>query len=297
MVEEAINNNNLTVVIPVFNEGENLPLIIENIISFCQDNSYDLIFVNDGSSDNSREIIEPYCKGSVRIINHQLNKGYGAAIKSGFKATKTKYVVTADADGQHNFKDIDNLFKKIIETDADLIVGKRGNSVDTLFRYFGKWLILTVAKLLMPLSLTDINSGMKIYKTNLAVKYMTICPNNFSFNILPLIFINQKNLVLEEIIYIEKRQYGESKVKNTAGFDIIFEIIYVISLFNPMRLFLPISIFLFIFGVFWSLRFLLNNEGFSTGSVLILITSLLVFILGVLAEQISQIRKEINKID
>jgi len=92
----------LTIIIPAYNEAANLVVILPSLLEFCRQQECKLIIVNDGSTDNTKEILDAH-QGTTffSAIHHKLNKGYGAAIKSGIRASDTDYVITIDADGQH----------------------------------------------------------------------------------------------------------------------------------------------------------------------------------------------------
>jgi len=126
----------------------------------------------------------------------------------------TKYVITIDADGQHLLDDIKRLYDEIVEKDADMVVGSRkGLHSQTSFRRIGKSIIRGIAKWLVPLHIYDINSGMKIYNTLLAKKYINLCPDSMAYSdIIALIFISQKHLVGEIPISIKRGTVGKSTI-------------------------------------------------------------------------------------
>ncbi|MDY8138646.1 glycosyltransferase family 2 protein [Aquimarina sp. 2201CG5-10] len=286
----------LTIVIPAYNEAESLGLFFPEVMEHCIDKEYDLIIVNDGSSDETLQILEKFQKESefdFRIISHKLNKGYGGALKSGIEASETDFVITIDADGQHYLEDVDKLFSKILETDADLIVGSRkGQASASVFRGIGKRIIRIVAKMLMKLSVHDINSGMKIYNTGLVKRYLKLTPDTMSFSdIITLTFVNNRHLVIEEPIKIKDRLKGKSTIGVRTAFETVMEIINIIILFNPARIFLPISAFFFVFGVAWGANFFFQGKGISIGASTLILTGLIIFLLGLIAEQLSAVRK------
>lgn len=283
----------LSIVIPAYNEEEALRANLPEMLAFCEAKNFQLIITNDGSKDKTGEILLQHSSNPyLTVVRHKLNKGYGGAIKSGVIAAETKYVITIDADGQHYLEDVEKLFIKIKETDADMIVGGRKIHNENWYRKTGKSLIRSIAKFLMPINIHDINSGMKIYNTQLGKKYLKLCPDSMAYSdIIALVFISQRHLVLEESISIKPRTSGESTINTRTAFDTIMEILNVVILFNPMRVFLPIAIFLLTFGTVWELPFLLRGMGVSVGAMLLLVSGLLFFFLGLLAEQLSLIRK------
>lgn len=288
------NQTELSIVIPAYNEAENLKIILPDLVEFVRKNNWHLIITNDGSKDNTKEILESYKDSNVlTIVNHKLNKGYGAAIKSGIEACNTEYLITIDADGQHQKEDVEKLFHLIKKTDADMIVGSRkGNKDATIARGIGKSIIRFIANLLLKIPIYDINSGMKIYRAELAKQYLYLTPNSMPFSdVITLIFISNRNLVLEEPISIKARLKGESTIGIQTAFETVKEIINIIFLFNPLKIFLPISILIFLLSIAWGIPIVLKGQGVSVGAVLGILSSLIFFFLGLIAEQLTLIRK------
>jgi len=299
MTEESL----LTVIIPAFNEAENLEIILPPLIEFCNRNNYKIIIVNDGSQDNTGEVLNPFIhpvptgEGQkvvpVVMIRHKLNKGYGAAIKSGIFACDTEYCITIDADGQHRFEDIERLFNCLRSNDADMVVGSRkGVRSASYSRGIAKIIIRSIARILMHVPVQDINSGMKVYRTELAKKYLRLAPDTMSFSdVITLIFINNRHLVLEEPITIAPRLKGRSTIRVETAFQTVMEIINIVILFNPAKIFLPLSAIFMIAGIVVGLPFLLAGHGISTGSLLGISSGIFFFLLGLIAEQLSAVRK------
>jgi hypothetical protein len=202
-------------------------------------------------------------------------------------------VITIDADGQHYLEDVDKLFKLIVEQDADMIVGSRkGQQEASAFRGVGKSIIRAVAKFLMPMDIYDINSGMKIYSTELAKRYIPLCPDAMAYSdIIALVFISQRHKVTEEPIRIKPRVAGDSTINVKTAYETIMEIINVVILFNPMRIFLTIAICCVIFAVVWDYHIFIRGGGVSTGSGMLIVSGFIFFMLGLVTEQLSQMRK------
>ncbi len=285
--------NTLTVVIPVYNEEDSLQLFLPELISLCQKNQWDLLVVDDGSTDASLKILTEYeNQKNVKLIHHKVNRGYGGALKSGIANSTTTHIVTVDGDGQHCLSDIDPVFNFALATDADLVIGNRGrNKFASPYREFGKWIIRSFTKILMPLPIRDLNSGLKLYRTDLAKRYSAICPNSMAFSdVITLTFISQRNLVLEHPITILERKRGKSTIRIHTALDTVMEIINIALMFNPLRVFLPISLTCVLFGIGWGMPILLSGHGVSIGSMLAIVIGLLFFALGLLASQLAAIR-------
>lgn len=286
-------SKSLTVIVPSYNEAANLPLLIPNLMQAAQKQQWKVIFVNDGSKDVSQKVLEDFQEQyDHQIIHNKVNKGYGGAIKEGIRKASTDLVVTIDADGQHSIEDVQKLYEYLIENDADMVVGKRPDSSSGFYRRFGKNVIRTIAKILLPINIHDINSGMKIYDAQLAKRYLDLCPNSMAYSdIIALVFISYRHLVLEHPIEIQQRMTGESTISTRTAFQTVLEILNVTMLFNPLRIFLPIAVVSIFIGFLWGLPILLQGKGLSVGALFFILSGILFFLMGLLAEQLSNIRK------
>jgi glycosyltransferase involved in cell wall biosynthesis len=290
----------LSVVVPIYNEAFTLSDLLAELMPFCRERNWKLILVNDGSSDNTSAILKPYKEfPRVKILHHKLNRGYGGALKTGLLEADTPYTLTMDADGQHELNDMDTLLTFALEKDADMVVGKRGKSSHPgLYRNIGRWLIRRFAALLMPIHISDLNSGFKLYHTDLVQRYLSICPDSMAFSdVITLIFIKKRHRVLEHSITIKRRAAGKSTVNTFTAIQTVMEIINIAMLFNPLRIFLPLSIFCIGLGLAWGIPIMLRARGVSVGAMLAIVTGLLCFFFGLIAEQLSAMRMGLLDMD
>jgi glycosyltransferase involved in cell wall biosynthesis len=286
----------LTLVVPAFNEAENIPKVLPEMLEFCDQRQWQIILVNDGSSDETAAVLHSFeDKANLLILKHKVNQGYGAALKTGISKVNTGYVVTLDADGQHKLSDLDVMWKAIHDQDADMIIGNRvsGKSQNN-YRQAGKWLIREMTGLILPIHIRDLNSGLKMYRTGLLQRYLHLCPDSMAFSdIITLIFLNQGHRVNEVPVQVLERAGGTSKISTRTAFETMLEIINIVMLLKPLRIFLPASLFCIALGILWAIPFLVMGHGVSVGSLLAIVTGLILFMVGLLAEQLSLIRKEI----
>jgi len=285
----------LTIVVPVYNEADNLPVFAPTAIEFCRAHDWEIILVNDGSRDQTRYILDSFNSHShVQVLQHKVNRGYGGALKTGISHVETPYLVTMDGDGQHHLEDVEKIFQFAVQQDADMVVGKRDEGrKSNPYRAIGKFLIRTFTKILMPLPITDLNSGFKFYRTELARRYITVCPDSMAFSdVITLVFLSERNLVLEHPIHVFPRRVGQSTINTFTAFETVMEVLNITLMFNPLRVFLPISIFCILAGVGWGIPIVLLGRGVSVGAMLAIVTGLLFFVLGLLASQLSAIRME-----
>jgi glycosyltransferase involved in cell wall biosynthesis len=279
----------LSVVIPAYNEAQCLLLVLPGILRYAQEKNRRVLIVDDGSTDSTKEILERFSgDANLTVIRHKLNRGYGSAIKSGIEAVDTEYMVTIDADGQHYLEDIDKLEEAIIVNDADMVVGsRRGHLSASRYRGLGKWLLRRVAKLLMPIPIYDINSGMKIYRTDLAKQYIHLCPDSMPFSdVITLLFINNRNRVMEIPIKIKERVAGKSTIRTMTALNTLMEILNLVVLFNPMKIFLPAALFFIVLGLGWGVPIILRGGGVTPGMSLLITMGVFSFLLGLIAERL-----------
>jgi glycosyltransferase involved in cell wall biosynthesis len=231
----------------------------------------------------------------IHIINHKVNQGYGGALKSGLRFAQTPYVLTMDSDGQHRTDDIFAMISLAKQRDADLVIGNRNWGTQAFsVRSFGKTIIRSIASILMPINIHDLNSGFKLYKTEVVKNYLPFCPNSMSFSdILTLLFLNQRCLVLELPITARQRMSGKSTINVHTAFETLINIINISVMFNPYKLFIPLAVVTLLLGLTWGIPFALQGKGVSVGSMLLLITSGLLFAIALIAGQLSAIRLQL----
>ena len=284
----------LSICIPIYNEEACLEAVLPTVIKRCRELGWQLILVNDGSKDRTRTILDSqFNLPGIIIIHHKVNRGYGGAIKTGIEVAKTDLVCTMDADGQHRIDDVLKLLARQQTNDADMVIGRRfQESSHFTYRNLGKWLIRSVAKILMNVPISDLNSGMKLYQTSLARRYIHLYPNGMSFSdVITLVFLSQRHLVIEEDIEVKPRASGTSTINTMTALQTLREILNTVVLFNPQRVFLPVSIFMTLGGILWGLPIVIQNKGVSIGALLGILGGLIIFVLGLLAEQLSFIRR------
>jgi glycosyltransferase involved in cell wall biosynthesis len=288
-------DHSLTVVVPAYNEEASLPRFLPQLIECCEKNDWQLVVVDDGSRDGTAAVLDGFADHPrLRVVRHKVNRGYGGAIKSGIRVVETAYVLTVDADGQHYPEDLEALYCDLRERDADMVVGSRkGVSASGWYRDLGKSLIRFFARFLVDqLNVYDINSGMKVCDAVLAKRYLNLCPDSMAFSdVITLVFISQRHRVCERGIRVRPRIAGESTITTRTAVETVREIVNIVVLFNPMRIFLPVSLVSLMLGILWGLPIVLDGRGVSVGAMLAIVTGIVFFFLGLLAEQISLIRR------
>ncbi len=275
----------LTIVIPCYNEQENIPKVLPDVTAYCLQRNFRCIVVNDGSKDNSLIELKKFSNEYLTVYSHSRNRGYGAAIKTGIRRCETEYVVTIDADGQHTLEDIDKMLEILIRENADICVGNRNSKGSTALRNFAKSIIVRFSKAFINIKINDLNSGMKMYKTNV-VKYMVkFAPNGMPFSdVIVLLFHQFRFKIIEEPINIKPREHGTSTISYKTAIETLYEIMYIIIHFIPLRFFGAIGLAILSFGIVWGAGFVAKGMGVTAGTALCVLSGLIFIGFGILLE-------------
>lgn len=277
----------VSIIIPAYNEKETIGGVLSEVEKVMKKSNweYELIVVDDGSNDGTGRVAK---RKGARLISHPSNRGYGASLKTGIRNAKNDLILITDADGTYPAKEIPRLLKEM--KDYDMMVGARtGEEVRMpFFRRPAKFFLNRLAGYLSERKILDINSGLRAFKKEVALKYFHILPAKFSFTTtLTLAFLSDDYLVKYIPIDYHKRR-GRSKIRplrDTWGFLLL--IIRTVIYFNPLKVLLPLASFLFLLGVvilFYS-KFVLQQVMDIT-VILLIVTSLLVALLGLIADLI-----------
>ncbi len=288
---------NLTIIIPAFNEEAGIGETLRILEPYANKNSWKVFVINDGSTDNTKNVIDNY--NFVETISHKVNRGYGASLKTGINNCETEFVAFYDADGQHRPEDMEKLWTE--HDDEDMIVGERvkGSHI-SVSRTPGKFILSLTANFLAGQKIPDLNSGLRIVKKEIILRYLNLFPNGFSFSTTSTIaLLSNRHLVTYKPIQTNKR-IGKSSVNQIKdGFNAILLILRLIVLFNPLKVFLPSSFFLLFIGIIYEVvwGYLLSPHlRLLPGALMTILTGIIIFFFALIMDQISQLRKNsINK--
>jgi glycosyltransferase involved in cell wall biosynthesis len=282
----------LSVVIPVYNEEAIIGEVLRELTTSPNAANWEIIVVDDGSKDGTADIVSQF---DVKLIKHHYNKGYGAALKSGIREARSDYVLIMDGDGQHNPKDIDNLLKYI--DNYALIVGARNKMLHSdLWRMPGKWLLGIMANYLTRQKIPDLNSGFRIFNREIILKYLPICPDRFSFSTTSLLAFLSDNYSVKFVNIEIRKRVGKSTVTVRTGLESLLLLLRIITLFNPLRIFLPASFILTTLGIlYFCFNYFFLNRG-SVSALVIILIGILIFFFGLVSDQIARFRREIIQI-
>jgi len=268
-----MSDNQIDVIIPIYNEAENIINLIEkfkkiNFQILINEFKYKLniIFVDDGSTDNTYDILENLKKENlINFISYQSNLGKSFAMKAGLRISKSKYVCFMDGDLQDDPLQINVLLSKLITSNSDLVIGWRYYRKDSRFKVFISKLFNAFISKLFNLKFNDINSGFKILKSEI-IKDIVLYGNNH--RLFPLFLRLRGYKVTEEKIKSYNRLHGKSKysVLRLDGIvSLLSFYILIKSRENPMIFFGKISLVLFIFSMSLFLYFGISQIFFLLG--------------------------------
>jgi len=273
----------VTIIIPARNEAPNLPPLLQKIRELHPD--FEIIVVNDGSTDETAEI----CKNAeVTVINHPYGMGNGAAIKSGARAASGDVLVFMDGDGQHRPEDIQRLLDRLADG-YDMVVGARHSGTQaSMGRRLANNFYNRLASFMTGYRVQDLTSGFRAARARHFRKFIYLLPNGFSYPTTSTMAFFRSGLSVTYIPIRADKREGISKIRVARdGTRFLMIIIKIGALFSPMRLFLPISTILFLLGLVHYVYTYTIEHRFTNMSALLFTTSILVFLIGILSEQVS----------
>lgn len=281
--------NSFSVIIPVFNEEKIIGTTLEKLISTCVETKreYEIIVIDDGSTDNTLEELNKF---NVTIFQHPYNIGNGAAIKRGIRAASKDITIMMDGDGQHDPKYIKDLLH-IVDT-YDMVVGARTSESETAWhRNMANKIYNLVATYVCGRKIEDLTSGFRAIRTKIAKQFVYLLPNTFSYpTTLTLSLVKAGYSLAYHPIEVKKR-VGKSKIKIIRdGLRFFVIILRITVFFAPLKVFIPISSVLFTGGFVWYIIQYIARGALPLGSILLFITSILIFVFALLSEQISYLR-------
>jgi glycosyltransferase involved in cell wall biosynthesis len=277
----------VSIVIPAFNERESIAEVVGVLRAAAP--WREIIVVDDGSSDGTGDAA---AAAGATVVKHAYNIGNGAAVKNGIRRASGDYVLIIDADGQHPPEDALRLVAKLGE--FDLVVGARAAATQaTATRRAGNGALNRLASYLTGRDIPDLTSGFRGARASGLREFLHLLPNGFSTpTTTTLAFIKGGYTVAFEPIHARQRS-GQSKIRLARdGAKFLMIIFKIVTLFSPMRIFAPLSATAFTLGVLYGLWNVVAHARIPNGSVLLILFAVVVFLVGLVSEQISALRFE-----
>jgi glycosyltransferase involved in cell wall biosynthesis len=284
----SVQQLSISVIIPAYNEEgaiEQTVSIIAGTARHFQD--LEIVVVNDGSKDKTHEIASAI--PGITYIRHPKNRGYGAALKTGMQAAKHPYILIADADGTYPLDEIPRLAADAAE--HDMVVGARTGSIVQvpLLRRPGKWIITRLAEYLSGEPIPDLNSGLRIFRKDVALKFLPLYPDGFSFTttITLAMLTNHYRVKFVSINYMKR--VGKSSIKPIRDFtNFTILIIRVCAYFKPLNVFVPPSMVLMGSGTIKAFRDYAAEGKIGIFAVVLFLIGFQLLFLGLLADMIDR---------
>jgi glycosyltransferase involved in cell wall biosynthesis len=278
-----------SIVIPAFNEAASIAAVIDALRREAA--WHEILVVDDGSADDTASRA---AAAGARVVRHPYNKGNGAAVKTGIRQATGRFILIIDADGQHSAADALRVISYIDE--YDLVVGARtGATQASLVRRLGNATLNALASYLTERPIPDLTSGLRAARRDCLVEFLHLIPNGFSTpTTTTLAFMKAGYSVRFEPITAARRSSpGDSKIRlSSDGVGFFLILLKVVTIFSPLRIFVPISAATFFVGAAYAAWTIATQSHVTNSSVLLILLSVVILLVGLVSEQISSLRFE-----
>ncbi|HET8760892.1 MAG TPA: glycosyltransferase family 2 protein [Nitrospiria bacterium] len=285
---EPVRRARVSLVIPVHNEAMNITDLVKRTRDVLGPED-EVLVVDDGSTDGSGQLARD---AGARVVSHPYRMGNGAAIKSGIRSARGSVVVMMDGDGQHNPADVPRLVAQI--GPYDMAVGARAaGSQSDMHRWLGNRFYNVFASYLTNRPILDTTSGFRAIKASLARRFVYLLPNAFSYPTTLTMATIRAGHSVTFVPIVTARRKGESKLqplRDGARFLVIM--FKIATLYSPIKVFLPVSAAFFATGLGYYLYTFIESRRFTNMSALLFINAVIIFLMGLVSEQIAQMRFE-----
>jgi glycosyltransferase involved in cell wall biosynthesis len=238
----------LSIVIPAYNEEQGIGRTLAELDEVMRQEGLDheIIVVDDGSTDGTADTVRRH--ESVRLVQHHTNRGYGSALKTGIRHASHDWIAITDADGTYPATSMPSLLAEM--DDYDMVVGTRTSQDIPAIRRPAKWFIARLAEYLSETQIPDLNSGMRVFRKELALSYFHILPSTFSFTITITIASLSDHYLVKYVPIPYERRAGTSKIRPVQDtLNFVQLILRTVMYFNPLKVLLPVSSLLLLLAV------------------------------------------------
>jgi len=273
----------VSIIIPAKNEHGNLIRILPEIRQNLPD--AEIIVVNDGSTDGTGQSLSAY---QIKVVTHPYSMGNGAAVKTGARTAKSDTLIFMDADGQHDPRDISRLLAEL-NKGYDMVVGARhSRSQTSIGRSYANRMYNWLASWMVGRKIDDLTSGFRAVRADKFRKFLYLLPNGFSYPTTITMSFFRAGHSVAYVPIIAGRRKGKSHIRIMHdGVRFLLIIFKIGTLYAPLKLFFPVSLGFFFTGLFYYLYTFFLFQRFTNMSALLFITSILVFLIGLVSEQIT----------
>jgi glycosyltransferase involved in cell wall biosynthesis len=282
----------ISFVLPVYNEKEAIGEVLKALLNDARlkEIDYEIIVVDDCSEDQGCEMLGDF---DVRVIRHEENKGYGAALKTGIQHAKHDIIAICDADGSYPIERVFDLVGLI--NDYDMVVGARVNNYARLhlIRYPVKWILNKYANYLVKTKIPDLNSGLRVFRKEVYGEFRHFLPSGFSFTSTITLALLSNNYRVKYVPIDYLKRSGKSKFRPISDTINFLSLIIRTSLyFNPFRIYMPIALLLLVMGIFLFIYNAFALQNITDLTLLFFLFGMQFLILALLADTFSRHRRK-----
>ncbi len=279
----------ISVIIPAHNEQETVADVIEKVGKALSGRDFEILVIDDGSADGTAERAE---RAGARVVSHPYPKGNGAAIKRGIREARGRRLVMLDADGQHPPESIPELLQHAERYDM-VVASRTPASRQRLHRRVANWFFSRVASYIAAEPVADLTSGFRTLPRELALRYVDLLPNGFSYpSTLTVVLARAGYTILHHPVTCNPAPRPSNIRPLRDGLRFLLILLRVGVGFAPARIFLPLAGFLFLLGCGWYGYTYAVSRRFTNMSLLLFCTAVIIFMLGLVAEQIAALRRQ-----
>jgi glycosyltransferase involved in cell wall biosynthesis len=290
--EALAEPDGVTVVIPTFNEVQGVAKVLAELLELLERElagvAYEIIIVDDGSTDRTADAVRPFESDKLRLLRHPSNRGYGAAIKSGVRVAAYSWILITDADGTYPASHIPELLA--YRGGFQMVVGARRGEQVSLIRRPPKWVLKRLASYLIRQDIPDLNSGLRLMRKDVLQRFQNILPDRFSYTTTITLAMFSSGYDVKYIPIEYMKREGKSKIKpiaDTIGFAKL--IIRTVLYFDPLRIFVPVSaVFVMLAACVAIVSYLLADRVMDVTTVLLFTTGVQMLAIGMLADMMNR---------
>lgn len=286
-----IEHSKFSIVVPAKNEARALKILLPELNQLYSGTQ--ILIINDGSTDDTKEVC---LENSVEVFSHLYSMGNGAAIKSGAREAKGEYLVFMDADGQHKPEDIKKLLDKMAQG-FDMVVGARSASsqasvgrlcANTFYNWFATFMVGQKVE--------DLTSGFRIVRAKYFRRFLYLLPNGFSYPTTSTMAFFRSGYSVGYVPIKANKRTGKSHIKLIKdGVRFLLILFKIGTLYSPLKIFFPISVMSFSTGIFYYLYTYVTMDRFTNMSALMFTTAVIIFLMGLVSEQITSLMYNYNQ--
>ncbi|HEX2309930.1 MAG TPA: glycosyltransferase family 2 protein [Vicinamibacterales bacterium] len=276
-----------SVIVPAFHEAAGIGEVVTALVEAGP--WHEIIVVDDGSSDETGARARA---AGATVLRHPYNKGNGAAVKTGLRHATGAHVLIVDGDGQHSPADARLLVERLGE--FDLVVGARDPGTQaTLGRRAGNGALNSLASYLTNRHIPDLTSGFRAAKREVLAEFLHLLPNGFSTPTTTTLACIKAGYSVEFVRVTARKRHGVSKIRFARdGAKFFLIVVKLVTFFSPLRIFLPVSAICFAVGAAYAAWTIATQSHVTNSSVLLIVVSVVIFLMGLVSEQIAALRFE-----